>query len=101
MPAPIDFVCLNPKHPPRRITISGFVTIHDGGWAFCSDAGLEAHQWRRIDPLALSEVVRRLPAIVDVLRRDLSGPLGPVRDIEIPIPPPVAPKQTERHAVPR
>jgi hypothetical protein len=102
MPAPIEFVCLNPKHPPRRITISGFVTIHDGGWAFCPDAGLEAHQWKHIDPLALSDVVRRLTYIVEGLRRDMDGPLGPLPEVEVaPIPPPARTKPTSRHAVPQ
>jgi hypothetical protein len=82
VPAPIEFVCLNPKHPPRRITISGFVTIYESAWAFCPEPGVEDHQWRRIQGRALSEVVRRLPSIVELLRRDADGPLGPVAEIE-------------------
>ena len=54
MPASIDFLCVSPAHPPRLLRIGGYVTIVNGGWAYCR-AGVDAgHTWRRIEPTALS-----------------------------------------------
>jgi hypothetical protein len=38
--------------------VSGFVTIEDGGWAFCPEGGFEGHRWHRIEPVGLSDLVR-------------------------------------------
>ena len=66
MPAPISFLCTNPKHAPSLLVVGGYVTINEGAWAFCPSAGLDQHRWQPIAPTSLGELIARGPSAFSV-----------------------------------
>ena len=53
MSAEIEFLCAT-SHERRD---AGTVTIVDGRWAYCGEGGDEDHDWRRIMPIAMGELL--------------------------------------------
>lgn len=68
MSAVVEFLCAA-SHDRRE---SGVVTVVDGHWAYCGQGAGEAHDWRRIEAIAMADLLAMGPHA----RHDLANRAG-------------------------